>query len=58
MVRSGREFIEGLRGPREIWVSGRRVEDVTADPVFRRPVQSIAQLYDLQTSPEHRAVMT
>ena len=59
MVRNGTEFIDGLRrNPREVWVEGRRVDDVTADPVFRRPVQSIAQLYDLQVSPEHRETMT
>ena len=57
--RNGTEFIEGLRrNPREVWVAGRRVDDVTADPVFARPVQSIAQLYDLQVPPEHREVMT
>ena len=58
-VRSGNEFIDGLRrSPREVWVEGRRVGDVTTDPVFRRPVQSIADLYDLQVSAEHRDVMT
>jgi 4-hydroxyphenylacetate 3-monooxygenase oxygenase component len=57
--RNGSEFIEGLRrSPRAVWVAGRRVEDITADPAFRRPVRSIAQLYDLQTRPEHRDVMT
>ena len=58
-VRGGSEFIDGLRGsPREVWVEGRRVGDVATDPVFRRPVQSIADLYDLQVLPEHRDVMT
>jgi len=58
-MRSGREFIEGLRrSPREVWIAGRRVDDVTADPVFARPVQSIATLYDLQVSPEHRDAMS
>jgi 4-hydroxyphenylacetate 3-monooxygenase oxygenase component len=57
--RNGSEFIEGLRrSPRAVWVAGRRVGDITTDPVFRRPVRSIAQLYDLQTRPEHRDVMT
>jgi aromatic ring hydroxylase len=58
-ARNGEEFIESLRrAPREVWISGRRVGDITTDPVFRRPIQSIAQLYDLQTQPEHREVMT
>ena len=58
-LRSGTEYIDGLRrSPRETWIGGRRVDDVAADPVFRRPVQSIADLYDLQVSPEHREVMS
>jgi 4-hydroxyphenylacetate 3-monooxygenase oxygenase component len=58
-LRSGAEYIEGLRrSPRETWIGGRRVDDVTADPVFRRPVQSIAELFDLQCSPEHRDTMS
>ena len=58
-TRNGSEFIAGLRRhSREVWVAGRRVDDVTTDPVFRRPVQSIAALYDLQARPEHRDVMT
>jgi 4-hydroxyphenylacetate 3-monooxygenase oxygenase component len=57
--RNGKEFIEGLRAsPRETWVAGRRVTDVTTDPVFKRPVQSIAELYDLQVRPEYRDLMT
>src|SRR5258708_379201 len=57
--RNGQEFIDGLRrNPREVWVAGRRVGEVTADPVFQRPINAIAQLYDLQTRPENREVMT
>jgi 4-hydroxyphenylacetate 3-monooxygenase oxygenase component len=57
--RNGTQYVEGLRqNPRETWVAGRRVDDVTSESVFRRPIQSIAQLYDLQTAPEHREVMT
>jgi aromatic ring hydroxylase len=57
--RNGTQYIDGLRqNPRETWVAGRRVGDIVDGPVFRRPVRSIAQLYDLQTSPEHRDVMT
>jgi len=58
-LRNGKQFIEGLRlNPREVWVAGRRVDDVTADPAFRRPVQSVADLYDLQAESAHREVMT
>ena len=59
MIRRGDEYIAGLRArPREVWAEGRRIADVTTDPVFRRPVQSIAKLFDLQVRPENRAVMS
>lgn len=58
-VRNGSEFIEGLRrNPRETWVAGRRVDDVTADPVFARPLRALAMLYDLQCDPANRDFMT
>ena len=58
-VRSGAAYVEGLaRNPPEVWVSGRRVADVTTDPVFRRPVAAIARLYDLQLEPANREAMT
>src|SRR5260370_11543091 len=58
-LRNGQEFIEGLRrSPREVWVAGRRAGEIPTDPVFRRPVRAIAQLYDLQTRPENREVMS
>ncbi len=58
-VRSGAEFIDGLRrNPREVWAAGRKITDVTADAVFKRPVAALAGLYDLQCASEHRGVMT
>ncbi|MBM3530780.1 MAG: 4-hydroxyphenylacetate 3-monooxygenase, oxygenase component [Alphaproteobacteria bacterium] len=50
-ARNGAQFVEGLRqAPRETWISGRKVTDVTADPAFKRPVQAIADLYDRQAA--------
>jgi len=58
-MRSGREFIEACAARRVRSGSpAAGIDDVTADPVFKRPVQSIATLYDLQVSPEHRDAMT
>jgi len=58
-VRRGSEYVDGLRrNPREVWAAGRRVTEITSDPMFARPVQSIAMFYDLQTSPEHHDAMT
>src|SRR5262245_27037911 len=32
---TGAEYLESLRGPREIWVYGERVKDLTTHPAFR-----------------------
>ena len=55
-IRTGKEYLAGLRDDREIWTKGKRVKDVTKHPAFRNSVQSIARLYDclLYTSPSPR----
>lgn len=57
-VRSGRQFLEGLRDSREVWLEGERVEDVTAHPRLRRGAGTIATLYDLQHDPALHEQMT
>ena len=47
-VRSGEQFLEGLRDDREIWLEGERVEDVTAHPRLARMARTLAGVYDLQ----------
>ncbi|MBL8382763.1 MAG: 4-hydroxyphenylacetate 3-monooxygenase, oxygenase component [Burkholderiales bacterium] len=58
-ARTGEAYLQGLRArPREVWVRGRRVDDVTAHPAFARPAAHIARLYDMQHEPAHRDVLT
>jgi anthranilate 3-monooxygenase (FAD)/4-hydroxyphenylacetate 3-monooxygenase len=53
-ARTGAEYLERLRTqPREVWLEGRRVDDVTEEPAFRESVMRIAELYDLQHAPAH-----
>ena len=36
-ARDGKSYISRLKAhPREVWVAGRKVDDVTTDPAFRR----------------------
>ncbi|MCB1749807.1 MAG: 4-hydroxyphenylacetate 3-hydroxylase [Gammaproteobacteria bacterium] len=56
-VRTGQQFIAGLKDEREVWYHGQRVDDVTTFPEFRAAVRAIADIYDLQHDPAHRAVM-
>lgn len=58
-VRDGKSYISRLKShPRDVWIAGRRVADVTADAVFRRPIAAMAMLYDRQCDPDLRAEMT
>lgn len=58
-IRNGGDFLAGLKAcPREVWIQGRKVTDVTADPAFQRPAQAIAALYEMQNDPEFRDLMT
>jgi 4-hydroxyphenylacetate 3-monooxygenase len=58
-ARTGREYLEGLRSqPREVWLGGERVKDVTSHPGLRRGAEAIAALYDLQHDPQLHDAMT
>jgi 4-hydroxyphenylacetate 3-monooxygenase len=52
-IRTGAEFIAGLKDNREVWLGDERVNDVTTHPAFRASIESLARLYDMQ----HDAVL-
>jgi anthranilate 3-monooxygenase (FAD) / 4-hydroxyphenylacetate 3-monooxygenase len=57
-ARTGKQYIESLRRMQPcIYLNGRRVVDVTQEALFQGPIQSIAQLYDLQFDPRYRDFM-
>lgn len=47
-IRTGQQYLDGLRDDREIWCDGERVKDVTTDPRFAGGAKTLAELYDLQ----------
>ena len=53
-ARSGAEYLASIqeRQP-EVWLAGRRVEDVTTEPAFAGPLATIMEQYDLQLDPRH-----
>lgn len=58
-ARTGEEYLQGLRTePREIWMCGERVEDVTTHPGLANGARAIASLYDMQCDPKYRDAMT
>ncbi|HMM77308.1 MAG TPA: 4-hydroxyphenylacetate 3-hydroxylase N-terminal domain-containing protein [Gammaproteobacteria bacterium] len=57
-VRTGRQFIEGLRDGREVWYDGRRVDDVTTFAPFQPSIAALAGLYDLQHDARYREILS
>ena len=58
-ARTGQEYITGLKDrPREVWLNGERIKDVTEHPALRNGVRSVAALYDMQHDPALREEMT
>jgi 4-hydroxyphenylacetate 3-monooxygenase len=47
-ARTGKEYVAGLRDGREIWLDGRRVDDVTDHPALAGAIETMSDLYDLQ----------
>lgn len=47
-ARTGKEFLDGLRDGRTIWLDGQRVSDVVSHPALAGAAQTLARLYDLQ----------
>ncbi|MCU4183426.1 hypothetical protein K6U06_03570 [Acidiferrimicrobium sp. IK] len=48
-ARTGEEFLKGLQArPREVWVGGERVEDVTTHPAMAGPARTMASVFDRQ----------
>ena len=58
MLKTGKQYLEGLRDGRVIYIGSERVDDVTTHPAFRGGAQSMAALYDLKADPGLRDVMS
>ena len=51
-MRTGAQFLHGLKNDREIWLEGERVPDVTTHPKLARAARTLGRIYDLQQQPE------
>ena len=57
-VRTGNQYIEGLRDDRRIYINGERVRDVTKYPPLQRVIWELAALCDRQHEQNFRDVLT
>ena len=47
-ARTGKEYIDGLRDEREVWIGGERVNDVTGHSAFDGSIRGMAGFFDWQ----------
>jgi 4-hydroxyphenylacetate 3-monooxygenase len=57
-IRTGEQYLVGIRDNREVWLDGERVADVTTHPKLARMAKTVAAIYDLQHDPALRDQMT
>ena len=57
-LRTGAQYLEGLRDGREVWLAGERVADVTQHPPLAACACSLAEHFDLQHDPAYAGILT
>ncbi len=56
-ARTGAEYLASIKQRQpEVWLAGRKLHDVTAEPAFAGILGSIMEQYDLQHDPRHRDI--
>lgn len=55
---TGKEYLESLNDGREIWIYGKRVENVAEHPAFRNSARMIARMYNALHDPAKQAILT
>ena len=58
MIRTGRQYLDSIRDGREVYIDGKRVEDVTTHPSFKPLVDIRARIYDMQHEAATREILS
>ena len=57
-LKSGAQYLESLRDGRDVWMHGKRVEDVATEPGLARGARTLAQFLDRQRDEKLRDTLT
>ena len=57
-IRTGAQYLEGLRDDRDVWIHGEKVADVTSHTGLSRGAETLAGFLDKQFDPEIQDVVT
>ena len=52
-IRTGRQYLEGLRDDRNVWMHGKKVQDVTIENGLKRCAHTLANFIDRQHEPKY-----
>ncbi|MDR5652428.1 4-hydroxyphenylacetate 3-hydroxylase N-terminal domain-containing protein [Ruixingdingia sedimenti] len=55
---TGKEYLDSLNDGREVWIYGKRVENITEHPAFRNSARMIARVYDAMHDAATRDIIT
>jgi len=58
MIKTGAEHIKSLQDNRQIYLDGGIVTDATTHPAYKGAVASVGRMFDFQSAPENRELMT
>lgn len=50
-IRTGKQYLQGLQDGREVWMHGKRIDDVTTEPTLSRGAKTLASFLDKQHDP-------
>ena len=57
-IKSGSDYLETLKGDRHISIEGERVKDIVSDSRFAGAARTMADLMEMQSSPDLIDIMT
>ena len=58
MIRTGEQYLAGLRDGREVYLDGKLVEDVTKAEGVAEMAHTVAAMFDRQHDPEYAPIFT
>ncbi len=57
-LRTGADYLAGLKDDRQVWYEGRLLGDPTTEPGLRNTALTVAQYYDMQNNPDLSDLLT
>ena len=58
MIKTGKDHLEQLQDGRIVYIGDEKVSDVTKHPSLKRAAKTVARLYDLKHTKEHKNDLT